>query len=120
AVTCFMCWLSAKVPYIVAWLFNSAVTIGVSYAMARWKRVWYAWLSFWVIVAVCLTNGILKAATSLLDHPWSGASWIVAWVLVGSWYWLVRIPRLHPPKVPDVTHIVHHHVLHGPDGQAVE
>jgi len=120
AVSLAMVWVAAKVPYFVAWLLNSSITIGVSYVMARWKRAWYAWLCLWLIVAVSLANGILKAATPLLDNPWSSANWVLSWLIGWSWYWLVRIPRLHPPKLPDVTHIIHHHVIHGPDGQAVE
>lgn len=109
-----MTWLSAKVPYAVAWLVNSAVITGVSYAMARWKRAWYAWLAFWGIVAVCALNGLLKATTALLDSSWSGAAWLLAWAVVGCWYWLVRAPRRQPPEAPGEVHVVHHHVLHPP------
>lgn len=111
-----MLWVSVKLPFALAWLINSAVVIGTSYLMARWKRAWYAWLCFWIIVGVCAANGLLKAATPWLDHPWSSASWIVAWVVVWSWYWLVRIPRRHPPAPPQVSHVVHHHVVHGVQG----
>ena len=101
-------------PYLLAWTVNSSVTIGVSYAMARWKRAWYAWLSFWLIVAVSLANGLLKAATPWLDSPWSGASWVLALVIVWSWYWLVRIPRLQPAAAAVERREVHvfHHVIH--------
>ena len=116
AVTLAMMWLTTVVPYAVAWLVNSVVTIGVSYAMARWKRAWYGWLAFWGIVAVCALNGLLKAATTLLDAPWSGVTWILAWLLASSWYWLVRAPRRQSPATPQVSHVVHHHVLHAPGG----
>jgi hypothetical protein len=102
-----MIWVAAHVPYVVAWLANSAATAGVSYAMARWKRAWYAWLAFWVIVAVSVLNGLLKAATPWLDSPWSSASWVLAWIIVWAWYW-------HPPAPGQVTHVVHHHVFHVP------
>jgi hypothetical protein len=114
AFTLAMIWVAAHVPWVVAWLANSAVTAGVSCAMARWKRAWYAWLAFWVIVAVSMLNGLLKAATPLLDSSWSAASWILAWIIVWAWYWLVRIPRRHPPAPGPVTHVVHHHVFHAP------
>jgi hypothetical protein len=118
AFTALMAWLSVKVPYIVAWTVNTAVVCGVSYGMARYKRAWYAWLSFGAIAAVCAANGILRAATPLLSNHWSAASWVLAWITVWSWYWLIRIPRRHPPGHGD-THIWHHHVFHGAPGQAV-
>ena len=119
AASLFMAWLAVTVPYIVAWLINSAIMVSVSYAMARYKRTWYARVSFWLIVAVCATNGTLKAFTPLLNNPWSSANWVIAWVVVGSWYWLIRLPR-HRAAEPAVSHVVHHHVLHHPDGRVVE
>jgi hypothetical protein len=107
-------------PYILGWLLNTTVILGVSYVMARWKRAWYAWLAFWGLAATCLLCAILKAATPWLDGSWSSGTQAMAWLLVGCWYWLLRAPRKHPPKLADVTHIVHHHVLHHPDGRAVE
>lgn len=101
-------------PFVLGWLLNSSVILGVSYFMARWKRAWYAWACFYGLVAVCLLNGLLKAATPWLDGSWSAGTQTLAWLLVGCWYWLVRAPRKQLPKAPDVSHVVHHHVIHGP------
>jgi hypothetical protein len=123
AFTGAMCWVSAHVPYFAAWLVNTAVIMGVSYAMARWKQAWYAWLCFWGLALACALNALLKAATTWLDNPWSNATWALAWLAVGSWYWLVRSPRRQPPAPPQVLHVVHHvvhHVLHHGHGATVE
>lgn len=108
----FLCWADAQMPYSFAWLLNTAAILGVAYAMARHKRAWWAWGCFWVLAAVCATEAILKAATPWLDSPWSNASWVCAWLLVGAWCWLVRIARRRLPAVLREIHVIHHHLLH--------
>ena len=97
AAAAVLMWADNHMPYACAWLLNTAVVLGTAYGMARWKRAWYAWLCFWALAVICAAEGILKAATTLLDAPWSNATWVFAWLLVGCWYWLVRAPRRQPP-----------------------
>jgi hypothetical protein len=84
AVAVFLCWAGAQVPYVCAWLINTAVILPATYAVARHKRVWYGWLCFWVLVVVCAAEGIMRAATSWLDSPWSNAARVCAWLLVAA------------------------------------
>jgi hypothetical protein len=110
-VCAFPGWADAQVPYVCAWLLNSAVILPATYAVARHKRVWYGWACFWVLAAVCAAAGIMRAATSWLDSPWSNAAWVCGWLFAWAFYWLIRAPRRQEPAVQQVVH-VHHHVLH--------
>jgi hypothetical protein len=112
AAALLLTWADGRMPYICAWLLNTAAVLGAAYGMARWKRAWYAWLCFWALAAVCALNGLLKAFTPLLDSQWSSATWILAWLIAGCWYWLIRAPRRRRPAVPQEIHVIHHHVLH--------
>lgn len=119
AVSSLLAIADAHMIYILGWLLNTTIILGVSYAMAKWKRAWFAWLAFWGLAAICVLCGILKAATPWLNGDWSGGTQAMAWLIVGCWYWLLRAPRLHPPAPPIEQHVWHHHVVHGPDGQTV-
>jgi hypothetical protein len=99
-------------PHILGWLLNSSVILGVSYAVARWKRALAAWACFYALAALCALNGILAVFTSWLDGTWSTGTQIMAWLLVGCWYWLLQAPRRHLPEPPQVSHVVHHHLVH--------
>jgi hypothetical protein len=71
--TAVMAWLSSKVPYAVAWTLNTAVVVTVSYAMARWKRAWYAWAAFWGIAGVAAPEpGAARAAQAGLAVTMGG------------------------------------------------
>lgn len=111
--------LNGHMPHVCGFLLDWAAILAVCYFMARHKRAWYAWAAFWGMAALCVAGGIFQLA-GLMTSQWSEGSWAIGCAMVFVWYWLVRIPRLHPPKLPDVTHIVHHHVMHGPDGRAID
>jgi hypothetical protein len=105
-------WLDTYIPHLAAFLLNWTVVLAVCYAMACWKRAWYAWLAFWGMAAACVLCGILQLAGAMAA-PWSGACWVMACVMVTIWYWLVRIPRLQPAAEPREIHVIHHVIHHG-------
>ena len=108
-------WLDMHLPGLLAWALEWAVILGACYAMAAWKRAWYAWAAFWGMAALCPLAGILRLAGAL-DSAWSATAWWLACVMVFLWYWLVRIPRLQP-AVQAVArteiHVFHHVIHHG-------
>ncbi len=112
-------WADGHMPHVLGFLLNWSSILAVCYAMATWKRAWYAWIAFYGMAALCVTGGMLQLL-GYLTSQWSTGSWIVGCSMCAVWYWLVRIPRMHPPKLPDVTHIIHHHVFHGPGSQVLD
>jgi hypothetical protein len=106
-------WLDGHIPHLLGFLLNWTAVLAVCYAMAVWKRAWYAWAAFWGMAVLCVTGGIMQLL-GLLTSQWSTGSWVIGCTMVFVWYWLVRIPRLHPPAPLQVSHVIHHHVFHAP------
>jgi hypothetical protein len=109
-------WLDMRMPAWCAFLLNWTVVLAACYAMARWKRAWYAWLAFWGMAAVCLAAGILQLA-GLMGGMSSAAVWWVASAVVFIWYWLIRMPRLRAAAAAverREIHVFHHVIHHGP------
>ncbi len=106
-VSAFLAWADTKMPLLCAWLVNTAVILGVSWAMAAWKRAWYAWLAFWGMSVICVIDGCLDAV-AYRGTTAVAAVWPVACAYVFIWYWLVRSPRRQPPPPPQVIHVMHH------------
>jgi hypothetical protein len=110
-------WLDTHIPAWCAFLLNWTVILAVCYGMARWKRAWYAWLALWGMAATCVLCGILQLAGAM-DSQWSAASWWTACLMAFIWYWLIRMPRLHPVAEAierHEIHVVHHVIHHGQD-----
>ena len=107
-----MGWLETYLPHLAAFALSWAAVLGVCYAMACWKRAWYAWAAFWGMAATCVLCGILQLAGEMRG-PAPAASWGVACLMVFIWYWLVRMPRLQPAVQAVVRHEIHvfHHVV---------
>jgi hypothetical protein len=108
-------WLDTAIPHWLGFLLNWTVVLAVCYAMACWKRAWYAWLAFWGMAAAALLCGSLSLA-GVMKGDWSAASWVMACVIVFIWYWLVRMPRLQPTVQAVARTEIHvfHHVINYP------
>lgn len=103
----------AHLPVMAGWALNTLAILSGAYVITARKRVWYAWAAFWGLAAICALEGILNLFTSVLSSPVSAATQVCAWVFLLIWYCLLRIPRRQPPAPPQVSHVVHHHVIHG-------
>jgi len=112
-VSGFMAWADPQMPLFCSWPLNTAVILGACWAMAAWKRAWFAWLAFWGMAACCVADGV-SAALGLERSFSSAMLWLLASAYVTCWYWLVRAPRRHPPEpAQQAMHVIHHHVIHG-------
>jgi hypothetical protein len=115
-----MCWIEYKMPAWAAYLLTWAVVLPVTWFMARWKDIWYAWITWWGLVALCVAHGFIELLTPWFDgHYLTVGSLIFGQVFVGLWYWMIRIPRKQPAPQPQVavsrqeTHVYHHVIHHG-------
>jgi hypothetical protein len=110
-------WLDTKMPAWAGFALDWTAILAVCYAMACWKRAWYAWAAFWGMAVTCLLCGALALA-GVTSNQWSAASWVLACVMVSIWYWLIRMPRKHPAVLAALErheiHVFHHIVHHGP------
>jgi hypothetical protein len=104
------------VPGPVAWLVNTVVILGVAALVCRYKRSSAVWACFWTLTAICVIDPVLGLA-GLLGSFSSPVLWVVVLAEVGAWYWLFRFPRVRPAAVPQTSHVIVHHVMHGALGQ---
>lgn len=115
---CLMGWIDAQVPRWAGFLVTWTVIIAVFYAIARYKRAWYAWLSLYATMAlflVCITLNLI----GVLNNNLSFASFVVAGIGLFIYYWLIRMPKLQTVAAKEIHHI-HHVVHHGlPNGYDV-
>ena len=115
-----MWWWDTHWPGWLVDIINPVLVTTVAYALARWKRSRLAWGMFWVLAGLYAVSVVLWVTGGLGLADTSAAAEAAGLVLISLVVCLVRIPRVHPPAAPKVSHVVHHHVLHGPDGRAVE
>ena len=113
-----MWWWDNHLPGAVVAVLNPAVILVPSWLMARWKRAWYAWLAFWVLAGLYAVSAVVWLTAGW--DPGSGLAAAGGAAVLGVFAALIKMPRRQPPAVPETRHVVHHHVLHGPRGQAVE
>lgn len=101
-------------------LLNSAVILTAAGAVAAYKRSRAAWACFWVIAFATLAIGPFAELAGLVHGNYGVPDVIVVVVEVFAWYWLLRFPRVRPAAVPQSSHVIVHHVMHGALGQAGE
>ena len=124
AATMILWWVDYHAPAIVVWFANRVAVLGSAYGMAWWKRAWYAWAVFWVLAAMQFAGFILDLldgfARDSVNSPVSTFSAMAGLFVLGLLYLLGRLPRRRAAASAQaaVSHVVHHHVLHGLDGQA--
>lgn len=111
--------MELHVPVVVAWLVNTVAVLGVAAVVCRYKRSRAVWACFAVLAAGCALDPVLELAGLM-----NGFSSVVLWAFVltetAAWYWLFRFPRVRPAAVPQSSHVIVHHVMHGALGQAGE
>jgi hypothetical protein len=107
--------IDAHLPLMLGWTVNTLVVLGIAYAMAVWKRCWYGWLAFWGLVAMCAIDGGLDLFVQSWPYGNPLSIGIQAWaqVFIWIWYWLIRMPRRQTEAPPQVSHVIHHHVIDG-------
>jgi len=104
--------IDLHLPYLVGWLLNTVVILGVCFAICAYKRSRASWACFWVLAALCALAPVLSLA-GLTSGDWTAADWIIAVIEVTAWYWLLRFPAVRPVAAPAPGHVVVHHVMHG-------
>jgi hypothetical protein len=107
-------WLDTKMPTWAGFALNWTSVTGVCFAMAAWKRAWYAWLAAGAMAFLCPVAVILQL-TGVTTGVSSTGVWLLASAMVFIWYWLIRMPRKHPAVLAALErHEIHvfHHVIH--------
>lgn len=115
-----MWWWDMHWPGWLVDIINPVLVTTVAYGLARWKRSRLAWGMFWVLVAIYAVSLVLWVVGGLGLADTSAPAEFGGLVLISIMVCLVQMPRLHPAAAAKVSHVVHHHVLHGADGRAVE
>ena len=115
-----MWWWDYHWPSWLVDIINPVLVTTTAYLLARWKRSRGAWGAFWLLVGIYIVALTLWAVSGLGLADTSGPGAVAGLALIGLIVCLLRLPRWHPPEAPKVEHVWHHHVLHHPDGRAVE
>lgn len=105
--------ISMHLPYLLGWLVNTVVILGVAGGVCAYKRSRASWACFWVLAAVCAAVPFLALVAGLMNGYWTATDWIVAVIEVTAWYWLFRFSHRRPAPAPAPQVVVHHHVVHG-------
>lgn len=101
-------------------LLNSAVILTAAGAVAAYKRSRAAWACFWLVAVATLAVCPVAELAGLVHGNYGVPDVIAVVTEVFAWYWLLRIPRVRPAVVPQSSHVIVHHVMHGVLGQAGE
>jgi hypothetical protein len=84
-------------------------------AVAAYKRLRRGWLLVVGLAVLAVVCGFYGLITGSMGHVTNlGIAAFMAIVVI--WHVLVRMPRKLPAPAPQVTHVVHHHVVHGAVG----
>lgn len=114
----FLLWADSNLPTFGVWAVNRVVILGTAYGLARWKRTRLAWGMFWVLAGFETVGTVVDFFTGFRfdakDSPTGVLASCVGLTVLGLLYVLYKLPRFRPAKAADVSHVVHHHVLHGP------
>ena len=109
-----MWWWDYHFPSWVVAILNPALIIGITWGFSRWKRSAFSRALFWVVLVIYAASFAVQVCTAFSGWEVASGFFTTGGAILLTLVWVLwRLPRLRPAE-PNVSHVVHHHVVHAP------